>query len=128
MGTIKIFLTKKEVEQAEEYCLDKIESDGQILFESAVAQHIVVGGDGQYDFEMHVFTEEPEGAPVQKHTIIVSQDESDETIKPGELPGGREVSLPSSHQGKSYLNGTSQDESDETIKPGGLPGNPNSLF
>ena len=121
---IKIYV--KQIEQSSEpdlFRLDKITAAGNNLYLFNESP-IISLGSGSYDFEMKVYLEEPNSVPEYKHTIIVSQDESDETIKPGLPQDNRKLSLPNEVEALAVkLTSPSQDESDETIKPGEFPDN-----
>ena len=122
---IKLYI--KQVEQSsgpDQFRLDEIKGGTTTLFEDNSSVEISLGS-GQYDFQIEVFLDDGSGTNL-KHTIYLTQDESDETLRPAKLPGESKLSLPQEKENTAKLNDgstrTTQDESDETLKPGDLPG------
>lgn len=121
---IKLYIKETAVSGAEnDFTLDLMEHDNNTLYDASSGPSVALG-EGSYDFEIKVYLESPSGDVEYMHTIIVSQDESDEMVRPGDLPGNNSL-LSQSRNGTIDAKGAdpaTQDESDETARPGDLPG------
>lgn len=121
---IKLYIKETAVSGAEnDFTLDLLEHDNNTLYEESSGPTVALG-EGSYEFEIKVYLESPGGDVEYMHTIIVSQDESDEMVRPGGLPGTNSV-LSRARNATVDAKGTdpvTQDESDETARPGDLPG------
>lgn len=113
---IKLYIKQTDVSGPDDdFTLDALEHDNNTLYDASSGPSVALG-EGLYEFEIEVYLESPGGEVAYVHTITVSQDDSDTTIKPGVLPKSQSGRLnPSEHH-------FSQDDSDTTMKPGNLPG------
>ena len=90
---IEIYLTNDEsISGHSNFVLESIVYEGNVLYEFDPENQIQLGSS--YDFTLKIYKNQQD--PEFKHTVIVSQEESDDTIKPGgRLPGDNSVHLAS---------------------------------
>lgn len=112
---IKLYIKQTDVSGPDDdFTLDALEHDNNTLYEASSGPSVALG-EGKYEFEIEVYLESPGGEVSYVHTITVSEEDSDTTIKPGNLPSAQQGIFKDSEP-------VSEEDSDTTMKPGNLPG------